>query len=100
MLGVSATKRREAAVAEFAGATYIGAGPIWETPSKPDAAPPIGLDGLRDICLSVSIPVVAIGGIDASNAPPSASGREPQALPSFAPWPRSKPSGRPSMKLS
>ncbi len=67
-LGVSATKRREAAVAEFAGAAYIGAGPIWETPSKPDAAPPIGLDGLRDICLSVSIPVVAIGGIDASNA--------------------------------
>jgi thiamine-phosphate pyrophosphorylase len=68
MLGVSATKRREAAVAEFAGATYIGAGPIWETPSKPDAGVPIGLDGLRDICLSVSIPVVAIGGIDASNA--------------------------------
>ena len=68
MLGISATKRREAAVAEFSGATYIGAGPIWETPSKPDAASPIGLDGLRDICLSVSIPVVAIGGIDASNA--------------------------------
>src|SRR6185295_10912894 len=68
MLGISATKRREAAVAEFSGATYIGAGPIWESPSKPDAAPPIGLDGLRDICLSVSIPVVAIGGIDASNA--------------------------------
>ena len=68
MLGISATKRRDAAVAEFSGATYIGAGPIWETPSKPDAASPIGLDGLRDICLSVSIPVVAIGGIDASNA--------------------------------
>jgi thiamine-phosphate pyrophosphorylase len=67
-LGISVTKRREAAVAEFAGATYLGAGPIWETPSKPDAAPPIGLEGLRDICLSVSIPVVAIGGIDASNA--------------------------------
>ena len=67
-LGISVTKRREAAVAEFAGATYLGAGPIWETPSKPDADPPIGLEGLRDICLSVSIPVVAIGGIDASNA--------------------------------
>ena len=50
------------------GATYLGAGPIWETPSKPDADPPIGLDGLRDVCLAVSIPVVAIGGIDASNA--------------------------------
>jgi thiamine-phosphate pyrophosphorylase len=67
-LGVSVVKRREAAVAEFAGATYLGAGPIWETPSKPDAGAPIGLDGLRDICLSVSIPVVAIGGIDSSNA--------------------------------
>jgi thiamine-phosphate pyrophosphorylase len=67
-LGISVTKRREAAVAEFSGATYLGAGPIWETPSKPDAAPPIGLDGLRDVCLSVSIPVVAIGGIDSSNA--------------------------------
>lgn len=67
-LGISVTKRREAAVAEFAGATYLGAGPVWETPSKPDAAPPIGIDGLRDVCLSVSIPVVAIGGIDASNA--------------------------------
>jgi thiamine-phosphate pyrophosphorylase len=67
-LGISVTKRREAAVAEFSGATYLGAGPIWETPSKPDAPQPIGLDGLRDVCLSVSIPVVAIGGIDASNA--------------------------------
>lgn len=67
-VGLSVTKRREAAVAEHAGAGYLGAGPVWATPSKPDAAPPIGLDGLRDICLSVSIPVVAIGGIDASNA--------------------------------
>ena len=67
-LGVSVAKRREAAVAELAGATYLGVGPIWETPSKPDAGPPIGLDGLRDVCLSVSIPVVAIGGIDATNA--------------------------------
>lgn len=67
-LGISVAKRREAAAAEFAGATYLGAGPIWETPSKPDAGAPIGLDGLRDICLSVSVPVVAIGGIDPSNA--------------------------------
>jgi thiamine-phosphate pyrophosphorylase len=67
-LGVSVTTRREGAVAEYSGASYLGAGPIWATPSKPDAAPPIGLDGLRDVCLSVSIPVVAIGGIDSSNA--------------------------------
>lgn len=67
-LGISVAKRREAAVAELSGATYLGAGPIWATPSKPDAGKPIGLDGLRDVCLSVSIPVVAIGGIDVSNA--------------------------------
>ena len=67
-LGISARTRREAAVAEFSGATYIGAGPVWATPSKPDAAAPIGLDGLADVCLAVNVPVVAIGGIDASNA--------------------------------
>jgi thiamine-phosphate pyrophosphorylase len=67
-LGISVAKRRDAAIAEYAGATYLGAGPIWPTPSKPDADEPIGIDGLRDICLSVSIPVVAIGGIDSSNA--------------------------------
>ncbi len=67
-LGISARTRREAAVAEFSGATYIGAGPVWATPSKPDAAEPIGLDGLREVCLAVNVPVVAIGGIDASNA--------------------------------
>jgi thiamine-phosphate pyrophosphorylase len=61
-------KRREAAVAELAGATYLGAGPIWATPSKPDAGEPIGVEGLRDVCLSVSIPVVAIGGIEPANA--------------------------------
>ena len=68
VLGISARTRREAAVAEFSGASYIGAGPIWATPSKPDAAEPIGLDGLRDVCLAVGVPVVAIGGVDASNA--------------------------------
>jgi thiamine-phosphate pyrophosphorylase len=68
LLGLSAATRREAAVAEFRGAGYIGAGPVWATPSKTDADEPIGLDGLREICQSVSVPVVAIGGIDAANA--------------------------------
>ena len=67
-LGISAATRREAAVAEFSGATYLGAGPVWATPSKPDAGRPIGLDGLADVCLATQLPVVAIGGIGASNA--------------------------------
>jgi thiamine-phosphate pyrophosphorylase len=55
-------------MAEYRGAGYIGAGPVWATPSKPDADPPIGLDGLREICQSVTVPVVAIGGVNATNA--------------------------------
>jgi thiamine-phosphate pyrophosphorylase len=68
LLGLSASTRREAAVAEFRGAAYVGAGPVWATPSKPDAAEPIGLQGLEEICQSVSVPVVAIGGVTAANA--------------------------------
>jgi thiamine-phosphate diphosphorylase len=68
LLGLSAASLEEAVDAEARGAAYVGAGPVWETPSKTDADPPIGLEELRAICASVSIPVVAIGGIDASNA--------------------------------
>ena len=68
MLGRSASTPAEAKEAELAGAGYIGAGPVWSTPSKPDAEPPIGLDGLRAISDAVGIPVIAIGGIDATNA--------------------------------
>jgi thiamine-phosphate pyrophosphorylase len=68
LLGASAASVAEARDGEARGAAYIGAGPIWSTPTKTDADPPIGLDGLREICRSVSIPVVAIGGIDATNA--------------------------------
>jgi thiamine-phosphate pyrophosphorylase len=68
MLGLSASRVEQAIAGERLGATYIGAGPVWATPSKPDADPPIGLDGLAAICAAVSIPVVAIGGLDATNA--------------------------------
>jgi thiamine-phosphate pyrophosphorylase len=68
LLGLSASSVEEAKAGERAGAGYLGAGPVWETPSKLDADPPIGLDGLREICAAVSAPVVAVGGIDASNA--------------------------------
>jgi thiamine-phosphate pyrophosphorylase len=68
LLGVSATGVAEAIAAVGQGADYIGAGPVWATPSKPNADPPIGLDGLAAICDAVEVPVVAIGGVDASNA--------------------------------
>jgi thiamine-phosphate pyrophosphorylase len=68
MVGRSATTPEEAKQAEDEGAGYIGAGPVWATPTKPDADPPIGLDGLRAVSEAVRIPVIAIGGIDPSNA--------------------------------
>lgn len=68
LLGLSASTLEEAREAEAAGAAYVGAGPVWATPSKPDAAAPLGLDGLAAVCSALSAPVVAIGGIDRSNA--------------------------------
>lgn len=68
LVGLSAASVDEALDAEWTGAAYVGAGPVWATPSKPDADPPIGLEGLREICEAISIPVVAIGGVDAANA--------------------------------
>jgi thiamine-phosphate pyrophosphorylase len=67
LLGLSAASVEEARAAASL-ANYVGAGPVWATPSKVDADPPIGLDGLRDVCAAVDVPVVAIGGIDVSNA--------------------------------
>jgi thiamine-phosphate pyrophosphorylase len=65
LLGRSATTYSQAIAAD---ADYLGVGPIWATPSKEDADPPLGLAELGRICRAVSVPVIAIGGIDPSNA--------------------------------
>ena len=67
VLGASARDVAEARAAQEMGAAYVGAGPVWSTPSKSDAGPGIGVDRLARICAAVTIPVVAIGGIDAAN---------------------------------
>jgi thiamine-phosphate diphosphorylase len=65
LLGRSATTYEEAVSAD---ADYVGVGPIWATPSKSDAAPPLGLAELERICSAVTVPVIAIGGVEPSNA--------------------------------
>ncbi len=65
-IGRSASTLEEA-LEEDAGADYLGVGPVWATPSKEDAAPPLGLGGLRAVCAATTKPVVAIGGVDAGN---------------------------------
>ena len=67
LLGLSAQTLAEALSADSDRPDYLGVGPVWPTPVKPDATA-LGLDGLREICARVEGPVVAIGGIDAANA--------------------------------
>jgi len=67
ILGVSATNLDEALQAEAEGADYLGVGPIFATGTKPDAAPPMGVEELREVVERVSMPVVAIGGIGHGN---------------------------------
>jgi thiamine-phosphate pyrophosphorylase len=47
---------------------YLGVGPVFDTPSKPDAAPPLGLETLSQITATVRLPVAAIGGVTEANA--------------------------------
>lgn len=67
LIGISAECLAHAVNAEKAGADYIGAGAIFATPTKTDIASPMGLAGLQQICETVKLPVVAIGGINATN---------------------------------
>jgi thiamine-phosphate pyrophosphorylase len=59
---------REARAAAQAGATHIYFGPVFDSPSKRQFGPPQGLTRLAEITSAVRIPVIAIGGITASNA--------------------------------
>jgi len=68
ILGVSASAVEEALQAEREGADYVSASPVFTTPTKPDAPPPTGLEGLKAIVEAVNLPVIAIGGISEENA--------------------------------
>ncbi|MFR8332633.1 MAG: thiamine phosphate synthase [Oscillospiraceae bacterium] len=68
ILGISANTVDAAVAAEQAGADYIGAGAVFSTTTKADAGS-LTLARLRAICDAVTIPVVAIGGINADNLP-------------------------------
>lgn len=66
IIGVSAQTVAEAVRAEQHGADYLGVGAVYSTSTKLDAAE-VSLETLKDICGNVSIPVVAIGGINLTN---------------------------------
>ena len=66
LIGVSASTLAEALLAQQQGADYLGVGAIYSTTTKTDA-PEVSLDQLALIKRSVTIPVVAIGGINRTN---------------------------------
>ncbi|MCD6300435.1 MAG: thiamine phosphate synthase [Dehalococcoidales bacterium] len=67
ILGCSTHTVEQAKTAEAEGADYIGVGSIYPTPSK-ETATVVGLDTLRQVRQTISLPIVAIGGINQNNA--------------------------------
>jgi len=57
----------QAVAAEENGADYLGVGSVFSTSTKLDADA-VSFETLKEICQAVSIPVVAIGGINKDNA--------------------------------
>lgn len=68
LVGVSTHAVESVRKAEESGADYAIFGPVFATPSKLAYGPPQGIGRLAEACRSVSIPVIAIGGITVENA--------------------------------
>jgi thiamine-phosphate pyrophosphorylase len=66
VVGKSTHSIEQAVAAEREGADYIGFGPIFSTPTKPDYSP-VGLANIREVHERVSIPIFCIGGIKSEN---------------------------------
>lgn len=66
VIGISTHDLEQAARAERAGADYIGFGPVFETTTKA-AGQSRGVVNLSAVCASVTVPVIAIGGIQVAN---------------------------------
>ena len=68
LLGRSVHSVAAAQTAAAEGADYVIFGPVYETASHPGQTP-VGVEALREVCAAVSIPVLAVGGIDGRRQP-------------------------------
>jgi thiamine-phosphate pyrophosphorylase len=67
LIGLSAHTPAQAAAADPAALDYLIAGPVYESASKPGYGPAIRPKGLSEFVRATTLPVIAIGGIDAAN---------------------------------
>jgi thiamine-phosphate pyrophosphorylase len=67
IIGASASSVEEAKEKERMGADYIAVSPVFSTPTKPDAGPPLGLEGIKEMRRVVKVPLIGIGGINKEN---------------------------------
>jgi len=68
LIGVSLHTVTEAEAIDPSVVDYAIAGPAFETPSKPGYGPEIGHKGLAEIAAVAPVPVLAIGGLNATRA--------------------------------
>ncbi len=68
IIGVTVHNIEEAVKAEREGADYLGVSPIFSTATKTDAGAPGGLELVSAVRRASKLPIIAIGGIDLSNA--------------------------------
>ena len=68
IIGLTVHSLAEAKSAKRLGADYLGVSPVFTTRTKADAGRPVGIKLIEQIKKKVSIPVIAIGGINLANA--------------------------------
>lgn len=66
IVGKSTHSLAQAKAAQNEGADYIGFGPIFATPTKPDYKP-IGLNDIKQAHVDITLPIFCIGGIKIDN---------------------------------
>ncbi|MFP6598881.1 MAG: thiamine phosphate synthase [Deltaproteobacteria bacterium] len=68
-IGLSTHSLEEVEAAQDLPVDYLGFGPVFESPTKPGARTPRGIDALAQACSTSRLPVVAIGGMNLDRAP-------------------------------